>query len=555
MDFSLTTSFASYLNNFNLIAYIVVCVLNGIFLFFASLKFLLSMQQSGYKNKRFLSWLTDKHNSYLSRLMLLCLLGFLFFCLLSMVFSPIVGDFASSLIGFISYFLFTSLYIKAEQSVNKKAPLKKTKRLVRLSIEYILLLSAVTFAFAVFFDLIAYLIKDNVVFLLRYSLICGMPILLPFILVLANGIVYPIEKIIYNYYVKKTKAKLNSFNVTKIAITGSYGKTSVKEILSNLLSVKYRVLSTPKSYNTPMGISLSAKKLDYTHDIFIAEFGARHVGDIKELADIVSPSIGILTGIDNQHLETFKTRENIIKTKNELFLSPSVKTAFFSSDNADSVKLFNGFDGEKYLSGINGKTCFATDIETTFKGTSFTLNFDGEKPIKCFTTLLGKHSVSNIVLASSVCYKLGLTLKEIAYGISKLSCIGHRLELVPNNKDVVIIDDSYNASVDGIKASMEVLDCFSGRKIILTPGLVELGKEENIENYNFGTLLSKHADIVYVIGKHNAEMIIKGLLDSGFDKSKISFFKTLNKANAELNKILVKGDVVLFENDLPDNYS
>ena len=150
---------------------------------------------------------------------------------------------------------------------------------------------------------------------------------------------------------------------------------------------------------------------------------------------------------------------------------------------------------------------------------------------------------------------MGLTPAEIAKGINRLQSVGHRLELVPNNKKIVIIDDSYNGNEDGVKAAMEVLDTFTGRKIVVTPGLVELGKMENVANLSFGTLLAAHADKVIVIGKHNAEMIINGLTAGGMDKSDISFAKNLNKGNEILNGMLKEGDVVLFENDLPDNYS
>ena len=126
---------------------------------------------------------------------------------------------------------------------------------------------------------------------------------------------------------------------------------------------------------------------------------------------------------------------------------------------------------------------------------------------------------------------------------------------MPNNKKIVLIDDSYNGNVDGVKAAMEVLESFKGRKIVLTPGLVELGKIENVVNMEFGKTLAKYADVVIIIGKHNAEMLINGLIEGGFNRENIKFAQTLNKGNAILNDIMQEGDVVLFENDLPDNYN
>ena len=490
--------------------------------------------------------------------MLLCLLGFLFFLVLCTTFSSIVGEKIASYVGFASYLLFIVAYIRTESAVNAKVPLKKTKRLVRLCVTFILCATVISFGLMLLLDLIASSIGSTVVYLVRYSLICGMPILTPYILFLAYLINEPFEEIIKRYYLKRAKNKLDKSKVLKIGITGSYGKTSIKEILKTILSQKYRVLATPASYNTPLGIAITSKNLDSTHDIFIAEMGARSKGDIKELATLVKPSYGVLTGINNQHLETFDSPETIKDTKFELFenLAENGK-GFFSNDSEGARELYERFGGEKFCAGLSGENNLvtATDISTGQHGMSFTLVIRGEKPVKCNTVLLGRHSVSNICLAAAVAYKIGLTPQEIAQGINRIQSIGHRLELMPNNKNIVIIDDSYNSNEDGIKAAMEVLDTFSGRKIVLTPGLVELGKIENVANLAFGNLLAKHADIVIIIGKHNAEMLINGLTAGGMDKSNIFFAKTLNKGNAMLNEMLREGDVVLFENDLPDNYS
>ena len=286
--------------------------------------------------------------------------------------------------------------------------------------------------------------------------------------------------------------------------------------------------------------------------------GARSKGDIAALAKMVKPKYGVLTGVNNQHLETFGSIEVTKDTKFELFEHLAEGGAgFFSSDNAGAVELMNRFDGEKYSAGIDGddNLVTATDVSVNTRGMNFTLNFKGGKSIKCSTVLLGRHSVRNICLAAAVAFKIGLTPKEFAAGINRIQSIGHRLELMPNNKNIVIIDDSYNSNVDGVNAAMEVLDTFEGRKIVLTPGLVELGKMENVANLEFGKTLATHADIVIVIGKHNAEMLINGLIDGGMNRENIKFAKSLNKGNALLNEIMVEGDVVLFENDVPDNYN
>lgn len=560
------TSFGELFTGDQILIYLMLSIANAILLFCASMKFILVLQQCGYRGRRYFKWLSNKNTPYMSRLMLLCLLAFLFFCVLNICFTPLatkvagaeLGETVASYVGLASYILFTALYIKAESSVNAKVPLKKTRRLVRLSITYCVLLACLSFGFIVLFNFIAFVIASDAVALLRLSLLCAMPILIPYILFLAYAINEPLENAIRKYYLRRAEQKLANSDVLKIGITGSYAKTSVKEILKTILSQKYRVLATPESYNTPLGIAITVKQLDSTHDVFIAEMGARSKGDIKELAQMVNPKYGVLTGVNNQHLETFGSVERIKETKYELFENlASDGVAFFSSDNENAKELMARFGGEKYSAGIDGSENLvtATDIKMDERGMSFTLVFAKEKSVKCSTVLLGRHSVKNICLAAAVAYKIGLSPKEIASGINRIKSIEHRLELMPNNKKIVLIDDSYNSNVDGINAAMEVLDSFKGRKIVLTPGLVELGKIENVVNMDFGRTLAKHADIVIIIGKHNAEMLINGLIEGGMNRENIKFASSLSKGNATLNEILAEGDVVLFENDLPDNYN
>ncbi len=540
-----------------LAVYITLSVLNAVALLLCSMKFILVMQQCNYRGKRYFKWLSHKDTPYMSRLMLLCMLALLFFCVLNMTFISMLGETIASYIGLCSYLLFIIMYINTEKSINAKVPLRKTKRLIRLCITYTILLFIFTFGFITLLNYLAFVIKNEVFALLRLSILCLLPLLIPVILFLAYIINEPGEWFVRRYYLLRAELTLEKSSVIKIGITGSFAKTSVKEILKTILSQKYRVLATPNSFNTPLGIARTVKKLDSTHDIFIAEMGARQKGDIKELAKLVKPSIGVLTGVNNQHLESFGSPENILDTKFELFenLMPN-GIGVFASDNANAVSLYERFEGEKYLAGLNGDVLVtAKDIKTDGRGTTFTLDIDGERGIKCSTVLLGTHSVKNICLAATVAYKIGLTPKEIVAGISRIQSVGHRLELVPNNKNIIIIDDSYNANEEGIKSAMEVLDSFKGRKIVLTPGLVELGKIENLVNFEFGKTLASHADFVIVVGKHNAEMIIKGLVEGGMSKENIKFAKTLNRGNKMLNEMLCDGDVVLFENDLPDNYN
>ena len=249
-------SFKDLFSGTNLYFMLIASVVNAVLIFYASLKFVLTLQQTGYKGKKYFKWLASPETPYLSRLMLLCLMGFLFFLVLNTCFTPVMGKDVASYIGFASYLLFTIVYINTESSVNAKVPLRKTKRLVRLCITYAILLCAISFGLLVLLNYLAYVIGDEMVAILRYSLICVMPILAPYILFLAYAINEPVEEFIRRRYVRIATNKIAKADVIKIGITGSYAKTSVKEILKTLFSQKYRVLATPKSYNTPLGIGI-----------------------------------------------------------------------------------------------------------------------------------------------------------------------------------------------------------------------------------------------------------------------------------------------------------
>ncbi len=548
-----------WFTSLNIIMYVVCAVANTGLLVYSSSKFFLASQQFGYKNKPYLKWSWSYKNPYMPRLIILVLLGVLFGCLVNVCFASVLPTSYSGQLGFLAYACFLVVFIVSESYVidTFRASAKRTRRLIRLNITSALLFLILTAGIMILSDFITLRINDSSLYSVRYIFVFVTPVLSPLVIALANLLNYPFERWNSNRYIRRTKAQLAASSVLKIGITGSYGKTSVKNILSTILSQRYRVLVTPASYNTPLGVSLSVKKLNSTHDIFIAEMGARRVGDIADLASIVKPEIAVLTGVNTQHLETFKTEENIKNTKFELFESLSENgKGFFSADSEGSVELFEKFGGQKYKSGVDGEDNFVTAKNVKFNNgvVSFDLCIQGEKPVSCETNLLGKHNISNICLASSVAYSIGMTPNEIALGINRLVAIKHRLELLPNNKNIILIDDSYNSNEKGVEAAFEVMQSFEGRKIVVTPGLVELGGRENIANLELGKRLSQFANVVVVVGKHNAEMIIQGLINNGFEKSNIVFAKNRGKASEKLNSILVPGDVVLFENDLPDTY-
>lgn len=387
-----------------------------------------------------------------------------------------------------------------------------------------------------------------------FGALCFVPIFMPIIVPLVHIILIPLEKIIINGYITRAKLKLKKCpNLIKIGITGSFGKTSTKYILNAILCEKFKVCMSPHSFNTLPGLCKVVNNyLELDDEVLISEMGARNVGDIKKLCKLINPKYALITGVGTQHLLSFKTRENILKTKFELVESlPEDGIAIFNGENEGSNELYHRCRVKKFLVGKEGEVT-ASEIVVDEKGTSFKLKID-KKEYEINTKLLGSHFVQNILLCVQMAKELGLTDSQIIRGIEKLSPVPHRLEMIktPTN---IILDDSYNASVEGSEMALSVLKKMPNRKIIITPGLVELGSIEKQENFNFGKKMAKVADFVVIVNKINFEEIKKGLNAENFGDDKIYQAEDLEKAKILMKDFVKDGDTILFENDLPDNY-
>ena len=257
-----------------------------------------------------------------------------------------------------------------------------------------------------------------------------------------------VEKRINFTFFDRARKKLESRpELIKIGITGSYGKTSTKFVLRDILSQKYRVLATPASFNTPMGLSrVINEQLKDEHQLFIAEMGARHVGDIRELCELVHPKYGVLTSVGPQHLDTFGSIENIASTKFELIESlPQDGVAFFASDGSYVDRLYTKCEREKYRVGYvadRNPYILIKDVEAGPQGSRFTLECADGTHVRCRTQLLGRHNIGNIALSAAVARRLGMTLDEIARGIRRLEPVEHRLQLISG--PMTVIDDAFN---------------------------------------------------------------------------------------------------------------
>ena len=432
------------------------------------------------------------------------------------------------------------LFIQAKKEKLKK-PFVLTERVKRL----IAMHAATAFAVS--------LIAGAVYPPLRWAL----PAFETLLLALAAVCAQPIEKHINQQFVDDAKLRLEKNpNLIRIGITGSYGKTSTKFLLRDILSVKYNVLATPSSFNTTMGVTrVIREQLMPSHQVFIAEMGARHVGDIKELVDLVQPTVGLLTSVGPQHLDTFGTIERIKNTKYELIDGlPQNGTAILARDGAICEELYHRCPLEKKY--MPGDLMTASDMEWGPFGTRFTLtDIQTGESARCETRLLGEHSIANLLLCCTAARTLGMTPAEIAMGVARCQPVEHRLELLSGGGGVSIIDDAFNANPIGAKAALRVLKGFPGRRIIITPGMVELGGEEAQFNREFGEQMADSVDIAILVGKRHTQPIVEGLTSKGFPTEKIHVVSSLEESTKVLHAMMQAGDVVLYENDLPDNYS
>lgn len=372
--------------------------------------------------------------------------------------------------------------------------------------------------------------------------------------------------------INRIRKKISTYpNLKIIGITGSFGKTSVKEMLKQILSAQYKVVAPPGSHNKVMSIAQTVSKdLNDETQILVVEMGAYEKGEIAEICHMVKPQVGVITGITTQHLMRFESLENIKRAKYELIESlPEDGLAVFNLDNNGSKELFQ----KCALTNKTGYSLKETTIETSGENTYFSLF--GQK-VK--TTLLGRQNVQNILAAATVAKSLGMAEEEIIKTIPLLHAVPHRLELVRAANRSLILDDAYSSNVEGYKASFEFVKSLPNYpKVLVTPGLVEMGKSQNLENAKMAKVAASVFDYAVVVNLENREALVSGFESCGWTlydpkretnphqwsvayqgilKDKIVFTAdTLNQATKEVfPKITKPNSLILLENDLPDIY-
>lgn len=383
----------------------------------------------------------------------------------------------------------------------------------------------------------------------------------PYAVIVADFILTPIEKSITRRYYDDAAALLKAMPGLKIiGITGSYGKTTTKHYLQRILSEKFETLMTPGSFNTTLGVVRTVREhLKPYHEVFIVEMGAKQPGDIKEICDLVHPHNGIITAVGPQHLESFKSLENVQRTKFELIdaLPPS-GTAVLNNDfdmiasrpventNAIRYAIKNEGPGADYR---------ATDLRYSPAGTHFTVQCPDGTRLDLHTRLVGECNISNVLAAVAMARSLGVPDNKIAYAVERLEQVEHRLSTKRTPGGVTIIDDAFNSNPVGSAMALDVLAAMTGgKRILVTPGMIELGDEQFELNRRFGLKAASCCDIAIVVGHYNREAICRGLEEGGMPAESIVEVDSFAEAQQRLAPMLAPGATILYENDLPDTF-
>ncbi len=499
-----------------------------------------ALQQNGYnENNHYLKWIFKNLNKTFITYELLFLILFI---ILYLIFGKVI------LLTLILYFISFIIELNKIKKEQHKKKFVVTNRVCRLI--FTTLIIFLGFIFVVIF-------KFNSNYLIIYYLILFIFGYLSFLITYVINIINkPAEKFVYIYYKRKAQNKLKGMkDLNIIGITGSYGKTSSKNILHAILQTNFNSYPTPKSFNTPYGLMNAVNNgLDKFDEVFIAEMGALKKGDIKILSDLVKPKYGIITNIGVAHLESFKSEENIIKGKFELIESlPSDGVGILNKDDLKQVNYHIKNNCKIIWIGIDNKDAdyVASNIKLSDKGTSFDVKIN-DKIYSFETILLGKHNVYNILSGIALGIELGVSPLKLENAIKTLKPVEHRLELKKYG-NINIIDDAFNSNPVGSKMALDVLNMFKGKKIVVTPGMIELGSKEYEYNFKFGEYISEVADEVILVGEKQTKPIYDGLKNKKYNEKNIHVLNNVKDAFPLINKL--KGDYVLLENDLPDIFS
>ncbi len=515
---------------------LISLVLVGASSIFSITRQLQMLQQNSYFPSRYSGWLKD--NLPLADVLLFFISSILFVFKLyipQMIFCALV------------------LLFRIPKAISfQKKSIKKlvfTARIKRLFAAAFIIEAALITVYALFPEKLGGIICMDLEFMLSY--------ITPILVYLIWLVTFPVEKGVSAWYVGDAKKRLKAHSGLKvIGITGSYGKTTTKFILTRILSEKFNVVCTPQSFNTPMGVVRTVREsLKPQTQVFVCEMGAKNVGDIKEICKIANPDYGIITSVGEQHLETFESVDNVFKTKFELadWVKNKGGTIFANGDSEEIKNRIDSNEFEIYGCGKNAKYTIS-DITSGRDGSSFELSLS-DTALTLTTKLLGKHSIVNIAGAAALAYSLGVDPRDIAFAVASLKPTEHRLELKNSVNRSLLIDDAYNANPEGSIEAVNVLASFEGmKKVIITPGLIELGNREKECNYNLGVACGRACDVVILVGKNRSKPIADGVKSTDFNTENLHIVSSFKEAMEIYSTFADSNTCVLLENDLPDNY-
>lgn len=491
-------------------------------------------QQNSYRTERYNRWLrqTGEWHSHMNIVALLAAVCFAF---------------TTHLAAIAIFGVWMTIIAVAEFSIKYKVRLVYTMRVKRLIATRMLLTAAI--------------IGVVHIYAVEYTLVAAMLLTLDYWTILSNWINRPLEAAITRWYYNDARRILRSMPHLKvIGITGSFGKTSTKHFLYRLLSERYNVVMTPGNFNTTLGVVRTIREhLKPHHEVFIVEMGAKQRGDIKEICDLVQPTVGIVTSVGEMHLETFGTVENIARTKFELVDAVGAEgLAVVNIDSEAACRHLKEHNIRATTYGIESADADYRASEVCYSQLETTFNLKhGDRVDEGFVThILGRGNILNITAALAVAEHLGVTVAECRRAVKQIEQVEHRLSMRCGG-GVTILDDAYNSNPTGARMALEVLAGFatSGCRYVVTPGFVEMGAKQYDNNRAFGgDIAHANPDGVYVVNEVNREAIAEGLKDGGYAEERISHVASFKEAMAELQPRLKAGDVVLYENDLPDSF-
>lgn len=534
-----------------IICLVVISICLSILLTINYIDYLTMFQQNSYYLKNYLTWMkSNNYKIYANYYVLyfaIFLLSFLKLNIVAIILSII------TLILFIFILFFKVKLQKLKQRI-KLVFTPRIKRLITTDIIFTILITLTVVFFTK--NNLTILFSSLVLILTLWNV--GLPVWILF----CNIVNTPIENAIKRHYFLDAKSKLSKFNGEVIAISGSYGKTTTKNFIHTILSENKFVYQTPASFNSTMGLTIAIRRdLKNIHDIFLAELGAKQNHDLDDVMELTNPDIGVLSSIGPQHLETFKTIENVINTK--FAIVEQMKnggTCFLNIDN-EYIKNYNVKNKNvniiTYAVSNKDANYQIRNIVQTTKGSTFDVYYNGEKinEDKFQTSVLGKLNLLNICVGIAIAHQKNTPLRKIKLGVKKIKAPEHRLQL-KNQGKYIMIDDAYNSNPVGSKEALNVLGAFEGRRIVVTPGMIELGSKQQELNYNFGTYMLNNCDYVILVGRKISKDIYNGLKASNYNMDMVFTVDHINEAFSMLNNLCQEdqNNYVLFENDLPDVY-